>query len=98
MSKPSPRIAFALVATLSAAALAGCESSSGAYSYSNIARNITPEMSTLTERPVDVDRHIAVNNNQNLRMMNNDWGRIFYTHQPSRLSPYPVYGTSGQPW
>ena len=71
---------------LVAAFAAGCSSSSGQYSYSSISKNITPEMSTLTERPIDIDRSIAVSNNQNLRMMTSDWGRMFYTQQPSRLS------------
>ena len=97
MTRPHRMTQLASI-TLVAAFAAGCSSSSGQYSYSSISKDITPELSTLTERPIDIDRSIAVNNNQNLRMMTSDWGRMFYTQQPSRLSPYPIIATSGQPF
>ena len=87
---------IALVA-MSGAMLTGC-SSSRSYSESSIYSNLTPELKTLSERPSDVRRNLAVVNNANLRMLGDDLGRVFYTNHPSRLSPFPVVSYSGIPW
>jgi len=93
------RQSSATLALLAAAAgLVGCASdSSSDTSYGAIVGDLTPELQTTTERPVDVDRNMAVAKNQNWRMMWDDLGRIFYTDHPSRLSPYPIMYTSGVP-
>lgn len=74
-----------LVLGFLAASLAGCA-------------DLSPELLTTTERPVDVfDVNMAVTNNQNWHMMWDDLGRVFYTDHPSRLSPLPILYTSGRP-
>ena len=87
---------IALVA-MSGAMLTGCSSSRN-YNESSIYSNLTPELKTLSERPSDVRRNIAIVNNANLRMLGDDLGRTFYTSNPSRLSPFPVVSYSGNPW
>ena len=83
---------------LGAAVLVGCSSSSPHnVSFDAISGNLTPELQGLTDRPVDNQRNVAVTNNQNWRMMSDDLGRVFYTDHPSRLSPYPITYTSGNP-
>ena len=54
-------------------------------------------MAGLSQRPVDQHTDLAVTNNQNLRMFNDDIGRVFYTNHASTLSPYPVTNLSGSP-
>ena len=83
---------------LGAAVLAGC-SSSDPYDvgFKSIRHDLTPELQGLTDRPVDDARNMAVVHNQILRMMEDDIGRMFYTDHPSRLSPYPITYTSGNP-
>ncbi len=76
--------------------LAGCQTADP-LSYHAIKSDLTPELQGLVERPVDVDRNLATNNNQNLRMMWDDIGRTLYTDRPSMLSPMPVIHTSGNP-
>lgn len=85
-----------LLGTLSLATLtlAGCRGGDNV-SYSAISSNLTPELQTLHERPIDVDRNLAVNNNQNLRLFWDDLGRFFYTDTPSRLGPHRAIRTSG---
>jgi len=78
--------------------LAGCQGSGiDDVSYAAISGNLTPELAGLVERPIDVDRNLSITNNQNWRMFSDDWGRVFYTDHPSRLSPMPVVSTSGNP-
>ncbi len=78
--------------------LAGCQGSgTGDVSYAAISGNLTPELAGLVERPIDVDRNLSATNNQNWRMFSDDWGRLFYTDHPSRLSPMPIVQTSGNP-
>ncbi len=84
----------ALVAVIFAG---GCQSDPNDVSFDAIKRDLTPEMMTLTERPIDVERNMAVTGNQNLRSFWNDLGRMWMTDHPSTLSPYNVYSTSGQP-
>lgn len=80
------------------AVLVGCSSSNpNRVSFGAIRGNLTPELQGLTDRPVDNQRNVAVTNNQNWRMMSDDLGRVFYTDHPSRLSPYPITYTSGNP-
>jgi len=79
--------------------LTGCQKSSTEedVSYFAITRNLTPELLTLSERPIDVDRNMAVQRNQNYRMFWGDLGRFIYTDRASDLSPYPIQRTSGIP-
>ena len=83
---------------LGGALLAGCGSSNPSQvSFGAISSNLTPELQGLTDRPVDNERNVAVANNQNWRMFSDDLGRALYIDHPSRLSPYPITYTSGNP-
>lgn len=88
--------ALVLVAACGLANLAGC-SSPNDVSFNAIKSNCTPELMGMTERPVDIDRNMAVVGNQNIRMMWGDLGRLWLFDQPSMLSPWNTISTSGQP-
>ena len=85
---------------ISAAALAvwltGCNSDRDV-SYKHITGDLTPELKGLEERPVDDHNAFAISSNTNLRMFWDDIGRSLYLDTPSRLSPYPIINTTGQP-
>ena len=85
-----------ILATLSALVLTGCYNSNDV-SFNSITGNLTPELQTMTERPSDVHRNIAVSGNQDLRMLNEDLGRALLLDGPSKLSPYPIVDTTGNP-
>ena len=86
------------LAGLMIAAVAGCHvSNPGDVSFDAIRYDPSPELQGLLDRPVDAQRNLAVSNNQNWRMMMDDLGRMLYTDHPSRLSPYPITYTSGNP-
>ncbi len=86
---------LALTLLFAATSLMGC--AGDATSYKSIAGDPTPDLAGLVERPVDIDRHIAYMRNTNWRSASDDLGRVFYTDHPSRLSPFPIVATSGQP-
>jgi hypothetical protein len=75
----------ACLIVLSACAAMGCE------------RRLTPELEGLAMRPVDAHNQFRTSSNQNFRSMSDDIARLWYTDSPSRLSPFPVTPTSGQP-
>jgi len=62
-----------------------------------IMRYPTPELLNMADRPIDVERNMAVVGNQDLRNMWNDLGRVFLFDQPSNLSPWNTVNTTGQP-
>ncbi len=106
MSRPTRRIvagsiALPIVAPLALAAMlaGGCASTPDLddVSYHAISRNITPEIQGVTERPIDIDRNMRMNFNQDLRAMWGDLGRMWMTNAPSALSPHRTIATSGQP-
>lgn len=71
--------------------LAGCSSANPyATDYASISGNITPELANLQQRPIDVDKDMALANNFNLRQIGDDLGRVFYTNRASRLSPHEI--------
>ena len=76
-------------------ALVGCSSDS--VSMHSVAHNMTPEVMTLNQRPVDVYRHMAYTKNVNERMFWEDLGRVWYTDHPSRLNPIEIVSISGKP-
>ena len=78
-------------------ALGGCATAPDDVSYNAIKRNLTPELQGITESGIDIDRNMAVTSNQNLRMMWGEIGRMWLFDKPSRLSPYDIIATSGQP-
>jgi hypothetical protein len=76
----------------------GCASdNAGATSYSAISGNLTPELMTPAERPIDVDAHIALTRDVNGRLFWQDLGRMFYTDRESWLSPWPTASVTGTP-
>ncbi len=83
-------------AVLAATTLVGCNSTDDV-STNSILSNLTPELMGLDERPVDIKSHMAVTGNVDLRLFWGDLGRATYIDHPSRLSPYPIVYTSGQP-
>ena len=82
--------------SLFALSLTAC-SGGGGTSYGAISGDLTPELRGTAERPIDIDRHYAVMRNNNYRMAADDWIRMWYLDHPSRLSPFPITYTSGQP-
>lgn len=76
---------------------AGCQSDPNNVSFDAIKGDLTPEMMTMSERNVDVERNMAMVGNVNLRSMWNDLGRMWMFDRPSILTPYPIYGPSGVP-
>ena len=90
------RLVPALFAVLGIS-LVGCQPKPDDVSFNAVKGNLTPELQTLDESNQDVDRNLAVNFNQDLRMFWMDVGRTFYTDRPSYLSPMPVVATGGQP-
>ena len=89
--------ATSLTAATSLLMLGGCSSDPSDVSFDAITSDLTPHLVGLTERDVDIDRNIAVITNQNDRMVWGDLGRMFLWDRPSRLSPYDIISTSGQP-
>lgn len=82
---------------LTAVALSGCQSADHTdVSTDAILKNPSPELRTLTERPVDVSRNYHITADQNKRMFWEDLGRFWYTDRPSRLTPANVTSTSGK--
>lgn len=83
--------------SLSAVCLAfGCQSGAGT-SYWAVKTNPTPELRGTSERHVDSDRHMWQTMNVNTRSMWDDAGRAWLMDRPMRLTPVPVYSTSGMP-
>jgi len=87
----------ALLCALGGAALGGCGYDPENVSFDYIKGNLTPEMDGLSERDVDIQRSLAVNTDQTLRMFWRDVGVVTLFDQPSMLSPYYVISTNGQP-
>ncbi len=94
----SNRITFALTISLvaGAAALTGCAHKQYP-GYSTVRANPTPELQSTAQRPIDIDRQMAVTDNHNIRGITDDLMRAFHMDHPSRLSPYPIMYTSGTP-
>ena len=78
-------------------AVSGCGSSSRSTDFNSLRKDLTPEMQGLTDRPVDNQRNLAVRENQNWRMFSDDLNRALFLDHPSRLSPYPIIYTNGNP-
>ena len=91
-------LTFAVCALTATTALVGCSTaSSDDVSLGAVTSNMTPELRTLNQRPVDVKRHMAYTKNVNSRMFWEDLGRFFYTDHPSRLNPIEIVSVSGKP-
>ena len=87
-----------IVAIGATAGMNGCSSSNpNDVSFNAIKSDLTPHIMGLSERDVDVELNMAVIINQNLRMFWGDLGRVWFFDRPSRLSPYDIISTGGQP-
>ena len=92
-----------LVAAMLVAGLAGCHYSTAPTTYGSdtsfkaIAGRPSPELSATVDRDVDITKNFAVLRNVNLRGLWDDVQRSIYIDHPSRLSPYPIIYTSGNP-
>lgn len=78
------------VASLAALALGGCGSSSNRNDggrHAAVSGNVTPELDTLTERPVDFDNRMSYTMDANDRMLWADFQRVMLLDRPSRLQP-----------
>lgn len=75
-----------VVACLLAGGLAGCAGDTAAGRDAAVRSNLTPELSTLSQRPIDADNRVALTVDENWRMMNEDLGRLFLLDRPSRLT------------
>lgn len=64
----------------------GCSSNTAAGRDAKVRRNPTPELSTLSQRPIDVDNRMTLTFDENLRMANEDWNRLWLIDRPSRLA------------
>lgn len=93
------RSALLTVAAASLIGVAGCSknSASSDVSYAAITGNLSPELAGLAERPIDRDRNLKNSMQLELRMLNDDIYRAMYWDHPSRLTPYPIPYTSGEP-
>ncbi len=58
---------------------------------------VLPDMETLAHTSAEVDVNMSVTNNQNRRLINDDFHRALYTNRPSVLAPYPIVNTTGNP-
>jgi hypothetical protein len=68
------------------AALAGCSSNSPGGRDAAVRADPTPELQTLSQRPIEVDNRIVLTTDENLRMFSEDLGRFWLLYRPSRLA------------
>lgn len=60
-------------------------------------RRLTPELYDTSETPSEFEAGVAMDSNQNMRGARDDWARFWLLDRPSKLSPYPIMSTSGNP-
>jgi len=77
--------------------LAGCGGATNDVSLGAVTSNLTPELMTLNQRPVDVQRHMSYSTDINGRLFWEDLGRTWYVDHPSRLNPIEIVQVSGKP-
>jgi hypothetical protein len=85
MSSQPSRL-FTAASFVLVAGLAGCGGSPSARRDSEVRGNVTPELETLSQRPIDVSNTQTVVWDENLRMANEDWNSLWLLDRPSRLS------------
>ena len=77
---------LAVASVVALAGLVGCSSSPAARRDAQVRSNVTPELETLSQRPIDVSNTQAVVWDEDLRMANEDWYRLWLLDRPSRLA------------
>jgi hypothetical protein len=82
---------FAVLAVGSLVVLAGCQNPAFPWSRAGrIRNNLTPELATLDQTPLDLKNQDALMRNENFRMARDDLIRAFYLDRPSRLTTLPM--------
>lgn len=76
--------------TLALSALALLSAAGGCSVGADVEDGLTPELMTLSERPVDVGNTAKITFNENWRMYHSDWQRFWLLDRPSRLTPESV--------
>ncbi len=89
MLRRCARAAALVVPVLLVGGLVGCGSGSST-SARAIRSDLTPELTTLHQRPADVRNEYAHMSNANWRMMKRDFIRGAHWDRPSRLSELPI--------
>ena len=75
------------------------ESASQAFLVSPAVVNahLTPELFSTAHTYDEARYGFALETNENIRSLKEDWARIWLLDKPSRLSPYPITPSSGNP-
>ncbi len=91
---PRPRATLSVLSLIAVVGLSGCSMLGPRTSHdpdaSRIRKNPSPELHTLHETPHDVQNVIAIMQNENARMRNQDAQRVLMLDRPSRLTREPV--------
>ncbi len=79
------------LASLGLMVLSGCQNPASPWSRDGrIRANLTPELATLDQTPLDLLNQEALMINTNLRMAHDDLIKVFYLDRPSRLTQLPM--------
>jgi len=87
------RTVAALALAASTAALVGCSSNAAprhAGDIDAIRANPSPAMDSPSQRRTDITNRHVITNDTNLRMLNDDWDRLWLLDRPTNLSLYPT--------
>ena len=93
---PMKTLSRTILAAMAVTAVAGC-SRKDTVDFDAIAAKPAPEMSSTADRSVDIDANYAYMRNTNYRGFWDDLQRAIFIDNPSRLSPFPIVDTSGNP-
>lgn len=81
------RTACVLLTVLAAGCIGGCGGGNTAAGRDAMVRsNPSPDLDTLYQRPIDQDNRHVLTIDENLRMINEDWDRLWLMDRPSRLA------------
>lgn len=88
MSNPATLFRDLLIAAsvVAVAGLAGCSSGPLAKRDAQVRAQTSPELETLSQRPIDVSNTQTLVSDENLRMANEDMNRLWLMDRPSRLA------------
>jgi len=76
-----------LSVVLAAGFLGGCSGGDTASGRDAMVRgNLSPDLDTLYQRPIDQDNHHVLTIDENYRQLNEDWDRLWLLDRPSRLA------------
>lgn len=76
-----------------------CRAADSAYLASDgvFQRNLTPELYSTAETHNSANWDWYKVTNEDMRMVGDDWARLWLVDRPSYLSPYPIVNTTGNP-